>query len=114
MPTARVTDDGNVGEIEMVRRNELREIIDRRGHIGQRSGIAAVVFADTAVFDIPDGIPSGDEVGCHRIFQIEAVAGPPETAVDEDDDRQSVLTGTDSFAAAVGSESSPPCEGSVP
>ena len=66
------------------------QVIDGTGHVGHRGGPAATV-TDPAVLDGCRRDAIFDEVGGQRLGQVDAVLGAPESAVQDDDDRQ-VLT----------------------
>jgi hypothetical protein len=83
VPAGGVADDGHVVEVEPAGDRQLRQGVDRRGHVGERGGPPAT-GADPPVFD-GDGGPAGrPEVRGQRAGQLHAVGGPPEAPVEHD------------------------------
>ena len=78
---------------------QLGELVDRRRHVLERARPAAARLADPPVLDVPRRVAAADEIGGQRFHQVEAVRGPPEPTVDQDDDR--VRAGVDGSASVA-------------
>jgi hypothetical protein len=79
-----VSDAEDAGEIEGF--VELAEMIDPcRNVLEGRRPAAPAAQAETAVLEVPDRPATDRQIGDEQVLEPQAIAGPPEPAVDQDD-----------------------------
>jgi hypothetical protein len=79
-----MSDAEYAGEIEGL--VELAEMIDPfRNVLEGRRPAAPAAQAETAVLEVPDRPAAARQIGDEQVLEPQAIAGPPEPAVDQDD-----------------------------
>jgi hypothetical protein len=77
-----VTDGDHAGEVQ--RFLEVPEVVDARRDVLEGGGPAAAAqAAEAPILEVPDAPSAPGQIGHEPIVEVQAVARPPEPAVDE-------------------------------